>query len=204
MGPGHFSDHGHTGRVIVAVLAGGRGSRLGGAKALTPLGGEPLIARPVAAARAAGLDVVVVAKPDTTLPGLPVLVEPASPTHPLLGLVTALEHHGPIVAVACDQPWVTADWLRTLAEHDGPALAVADEPFPGRYEPTQLPTLRTALADEASLRRTLAQLAPVVLGAPRELAASVNTPEDLAAAERALAGAVDTSAGVRRTEAVRP
>lgn len=190
--------------MIVAVLAGGRGSRLGGAKALTPLDGRPLIARPVAAARAAGLDVVVVAKPDTALPGLPVLVEPANPTHPLLGLVTALEHHGPIVAVACDQPWVTAEWLRALADHDGPALAVADEPFPGRYEPSQLPTLRAALAEEASLRRTLARLAPAVLGAPPELVASVNTPDDLAAAERALAVATGTNAAAAGAAPQRP
>ena len=153
------------------------------------LGGEPLIARPLAAARAAGLEAVVVAKPESVLPGLPVLVEPEAPTHPLVGLVTALEQGGPVIAVACDQPWLTPELLRALADHHGPAIAVADEPFPGRYEPSQLPILRAALAEEASLRRTLAQLAPVVLGAPRELVASLNTPEELAAAERALAAA---------------
>ena len=149
--------------------------------------GEPLIERPLAAARAAGLDAVVVAKADTTLPDLPVLVEPAEPTHPLVGLVTALERGEPVVAVACDQPWVTPELLRALADHDGPAIAVAGEPFPGRYEPSQLPVLRAALAEEASLRRTLTTLAPAVLGVPREVVASVNTPEELAAAERALA-----------------
>ncbi|MDA0182874.1 NTP transferase domain-containing protein [Solirubrobacter phytolaccae] len=168
------------------MLAGGRGRRLGGAKALATFSGEPLIKRPLAAARAAGLDAVVVAKPDTALPDLPVLVEPAEPTHPLVGVVAALEHHGALVAVACDQPWVTPELLRALAEHDGPAIAVADEPFPGRYEPSQLPVLRAALAEEASLRRTLAQLAPAVLGAPAALVRSLNTPEELAAAERAL------------------
>lgn len=175
--------------MIVVVLAGGHGRRLGGAKALATLAGAPLIERPLAAARAAGLDTVVVAKADTLLPGLPVLVEPAEPTHPLVGLVTALEHHGPVVAVACDQPWLTAELLRALADHDGPALAVADEPFPGRYEPSQLPVLRAALAEQASLRRTLARLAPAVLGAPRALVASVNTPEELEAAQARLAEA---------------
>ncbi len=147
------------------------------------LGGEPLIARPLAAARAAGLDAVVVAKPGTELPDVPVWHEPDEPSHPLVGLVTALEH-GPVVAVACDQPWLTPELLRALAEHDGPAIAVANEPFPGRYEPSQLPVLRAALAAEASLRATLEQLAPAVLGVPRELVASVNTREDLEAAER--------------------
>lgn len=146
---------------------------------MASLGGEPLIARPLAAARAAGLDAVIVAKATTALPGLPVLVEPEEPTHPLVGLVTALERHGPIVAVACDQPWVTPELLRALADHDGPAIAVANEPFPGRYEPSQLPALRDALAAEAPLRRTLEQLAPAVLDFAPELVASINTPADL-------------------------
>ncbi len=154
---------------------------------MVELGGRPLIQRPLDAARAAGLDAVVVAKRGTVLPDVATWIEPDEPTHPLLGLVTALEHGGPIVAVACDQPWVTPQLLRALADHDRPAIAVEREPFPGRYEPSQLPTLRAALAEEASLRRTLAQLAPVVLGAPPGLVASVNTPEDLAAAEQELA-----------------
>ena len=50
---------------VVAVLAGGRGRRMGAPKALAELGGAPLIARPLAAAAAAGLDAVVVAKAGT-------------------------------------------------------------------------------------------------------------------------------------------
>lgn len=150
---------------------------------MTPLGGEPLIARPLAAARAAGLDAVVVAKQSTELPDVPVWIEPDEPTHPLVGLVTALERGAPVVAVACDQPWVTPELLRTLADHDGPAIAVANEPFPGRYEPSQLPLLRAGLADEAPLRRTLEQLSPTVLGVDPLLVASINTPDDLQRAE---------------------
>jgi molybdopterin-guanine dinucleotide biosynthesis protein A len=174
--------------VIVAVLAGGRGRRMGAPKAVVELGGAPLLARPLAAARTAGLDAVVVAKPTTPLPELdvPVWREPETPVHPLCGLVAALAH-GPVVAVACDQPWITPALLRALADHDGPALAVAGEPFPGRYEPAQLPVLRDALARQASLRATLARLEPEVLGAGPELVASLNTREELAAAEARLA-----------------
>ena len=157
---------------------------MGGEKALFPFAGEPLIARPLAAARASGLPVAVVAKPSTALPQLdvPVWLEPDTPSHPLLGVVTALAH-GPIVAVACDQPFVTAELLRALAEHDGPAIAVEREPFPGLYEPSQLAVLRQALDEAASLRATLTRLAPAVLGVPPALVASVNTPEEAAAAE---------------------
>lgn len=161
---------------------------MGGAKAMAPFRGEPLVMAPLRAARAAGLDAVVVAKPDTELPDVPVWHEAASVSHPLAGVIAALEH-GPAVIVACDQPYVTPELLRALADHDGPAIAAFDEPFPGRYEPSQLPVLREALAAEASLRATLRRLAPAVLGVPRELCASVNTPDGLAAAERGAGGA---------------
>ena len=177
-------------KLVVAVLAGGRGTRLGGAKAMVELDGAPLIERPLAAARAAGLEAFVVAKRGTALPDVPTWYEPDEPTHPLLGLITALEH-GPVIAVACDQPWLTPELLRALADHAGPAIAVEREPFPGRYEPLQLAVLRDALEQEASLRATLGRLQPAVLGWARELVASVNTREDLAAARGMAAADAD-------------
>jgi molybdenum cofactor guanylyltransferase len=177
---------------LVAVLAGGRGRRLGGAKPLAELAGAPLIARPLAAAAAAGLPAVVVTKPATALPalGVPVWEEPAEPVHPLLGIVTALERAGgPVVAVGCDMPFVTAELLGRLAA--GPEGAVRAggrlAPLPARYEVAWLPALREALAAEAPLRATLEALAPAAFeleGPPRVLD-SVNSPEELAAAERA-------------------
>jgi molybdenum cofactor guanylyltransferase len=177
---------------LVAVLAGGRGRRMGGPKALADLAGEPLIARPLAAAAAAGLDAVVVAKPDTALPELavPVWEEPATPVHPLLGIVTALERAGrPVVVVACDMPFVTATLLQRLA--DGPEAAVRVggrlAPFPARYEPAALPELRAALAAGAAVRATLERLAPGTFDEAGEVVASVNTPAELEAAARGLA-----------------
>ena len=151
---------------------------------MVELDGAPLIERPLAADRAAGLEAVVVAKRGTVLPDLPTWHEPDEPSHPLLGLVTALEH-GPVIAVACDQPWLTPELLLALAGHEGPAIAVEREPFPGRYEPLQLPVLRDALEREESLRATLGRLQPAVLGWSREEVASVNTREDLEAARAA-------------------
>ena len=45
--------------IIGAVLAGGRGRRIGRDKAMVELDGRPLISYPVGALRSAGLDVVL-------------------------------------------------------------------------------------------------------------------------------------------------
>ena len=50
---------------LVAVLAGGRGERIGGAKPTRALAGRALIDYPLSAAREARLETVVVAKRDT-------------------------------------------------------------------------------------------------------------------------------------------
>ena len=172
---------------LVAVLAGGRSRRMGGSKAVVALGGRALIEWPIAAAREAGLEAVVVAKAATELPRLelPVWVEPDEPSHPLTGLVFALERAArPVVAVAVDMPFVGAELLARLAAARGAATARADHPFPGRYEPSALPVLRAALEREAPVREALAALAPAELGAPHEALRGVNTPEELAAAAR--------------------
>jgi molybdopterin-guanine dinucleotide biosynthesis protein A len=176
---------------LVAVLAGGRGSRLGGAKPGVPLAGRPLIAWPLAAAAAAGLEAVVVAKQASPLPALdvPVWLEADTPTHPLLGVVTALERAGgrDVLVLGCDMPFVTADALRVLAAAEAPA-AVPGEPLFARYGRGQLPAMRDALAREAPLRATLAALAPRAVDVPAAVARNVNDAEALSAAEAELAG----------------
>ncbi len=163
--------------MIAAILAGGRSRRMGTDKALVDFGGEPLIARPIAAARAAGLEPVAVAK--ATLPlDVPTWIDEFETSHPLSGLVTALRR-GPVVAIACDQPFVTPALLAELAAQDGFAIT-RGEPFPGRYEPSDV--LVQALRDEASMRATLAKLSPLEIDVDPRLVTSVNTAAELAAA----------------------
>lgn len=180
-----------------AVLAGGRGSRLGGAKATAELAGKPLVAYPLAALADADLDPFVVAKPDTELTALPVevVLEPEEPVHPLAGIVAALRHAGrPVVVVGCDFPFVPSALLLYIAGTPEPLVVPAPggtaQPLVARWSPALLPDLEAALAREEPLRRTVAALAPRLLddaeltpfGDPARGFFNVNTPTDLRAA----------------------
>jgi molybdopterin-guanine dinucleotide biosynthesis protein A len=193
---------------IVAVLAGGRGERIGGAKPTRELAGRPLIDYPLAAARAAGLRAIVVAKRDTELPGglaETLVLEPEEPRHPLCGALAALEHAAQgspevaVVLVGCDMPFLTGALLTWLAAALEPAILLeADgrpQPLPARCSAAHAPLLRAGLAALAPLRETFGSLAPAIVeqralahfGDPRRLCFSVNSAEDLAVAERWLA-----------------
>ena len=197
------------------VLAGGRGSRLGGAKPTAELAGRPLISYPLGALAGAGLGAFVVAKPGSDLRGRPLLpmarqrttafeavevvVEPEEPTHPLAGIVAALRHAAaPLVVIGCDFPFVPPALLRALADAPEPLVVPAPggelQPLVARWTPALLPALEAALDREEPLRRTVAALSPRLLddaefapfGDPARVFFNVNTPTDLRAAEGAV------------------
>lgn len=188
------------------VLAGGRGRRLGGAKADAVVAGLPLVDRPIGALRAAGLDVVVVAKAGTRLPalGVPVILEPDVPVHPLTGIVAALEYAGrDVVICAGDMPFVPVALLARLAAAESPELVVAGsrggpEPLLGRYCASLLAELRDALSRECGLRDLVRSLGPrarvltvgemAAFGEPDLAVRDIDTPDDLAQAARLLGG----------------
>ncbi len=178
-----------------AVLAGGRGSRLGGAKPSAELAGRPLIAYPLRALADAELAPFAVAKPDADLTGVELVVEPAEPVHPLTGIVAALRHAGrPLVVLGCDFPFVPPALLRFLAAAPEPLVVPAPggeaQPLVARFSPALLPDLEAVLAREEPLRRTVAALRPRLLataelapfGDPARVFFNVNTPADLRAA----------------------
>jgi molybdopterin-guanine dinucleotide biosynthesis protein A len=186
------------GPAVGAVLAGGRGSRLGGAKAVVELAGHPLIHYPLASLEAAGLEPVVVAKPGSELPPLSVQVihEPEQPLHPLCGIVAALRHTGerPLVVVACDMPFAGPSFLAWLASAPEPLVAPSvggeTQPLLARYDHCLLPALEAALSGGEPLRRTIESLRPRLVGEedlarfgdPERLCFNVNTPGDVEAA----------------------
>ncbi len=176
------------------VLAGGAATRMGGAKMTATLAGRPLVAWPLAAMSEVLEDVVVVAKGDTPLPRLaaPLWIEPDEPRHPLAGVVHALrwaEGRG-VVVCAGDLPLVTPADLRALIEAGGPAAVARGgdrvQPLLARYEATALAPLAAALPDAPATAAARA-LDPTEVDMPAASLLNVNTEEDLAAAERALA-----------------
>jgi molybdopterin-guanine dinucleotide biosynthesis protein A len=194
---------GGEGRVVGAVLAGGASRRMGEPKATIELAGRPLIAYPLAAVDEAGLDPIVVAKPSSPLPDLDcqVIREPVEPLHPLAGILAALGGSGgrPVVAVACDMPFVTAELLAWMGALDA-AAAICEvgehKPLLGRFEPRIAAELEPALARGDAVRDAVAALDLHVIdeeelrrfGDPERLCFNVNEPADLSAAERLLAG----------------
>ena len=189
-----------------AVLAGGASRRMGTPKATLELGGRPLLEYPLAAVQGAGLKAAVVAKRRTTLPSLAVQRwdEPAEPTHPLTGIVAALTaaRGRPVLAVACDMPFVTAELLAAVAARGGQGDLVLPEaagrlhPLLARWDPGLLPALRDALAREAPLQELAEELGATRIaeaelrrfGDPARLLFNVNDRGDLERAGELLRG----------------
>jgi molybdopterin-guanine dinucleotide biosynthesis protein A len=185
--------------VIGAVLAGGAGTRFKQAsKPGALLAGRPLVSYPVEALVAVCERVALVCKRGTSLPaveGAERWDEPDEPRHPLTGIVHALEVAGePVMVCAADMPFVTVDACRSLLTAPQKSVAVVAaaegvlQPTFGIYAPAALDVLRAAPAD-APLTRTVESLDPTRVALPARVVRSVNTPEELAEAERVLAAA---------------
>lgn len=194
------------------ILAGGGASRYGGRpKGLERVGGERIIDR-VARALAGATDtlLLVANAPDAPgwLPGVRVGGDIRPGEGALGGLHAALAHAGTdIVLVAWDMPFVPATLLRELRdrgeregvdallpESDGSRRGV--EPLCAWYSARCLPAVEAALdagdrrvvafhSQVATRRLTLEEVC--AFGDPELLFGNVNTPEDLARAERQVA-----------------
>lgn len=178
---------------VGAILAGGRGLRIGGEKAIVELQGKPLICYPVEAVQQVLSRVAIMAKTGTRLPrltGVAVWIEPESPRHPLTGITQALALAGgrPVLICAGDLPFVTPELIRRLVKADAgraPAVvACAQErmqPLLGCYQPRALDLLaEAARAGTGRVMDAVAALEPVLLEVddPDELF-DVDSPDDL-------------------------
>ena len=192
--------------VIGAVLAGGRGRRIGGDKASLTLNGRSLASYPAAVLESAGLEVVLALRegqaPPEGLENTPAvydLVHNAGPMGGLQALLRWLPVEWALV-VSCDQPFVRVDLLHGLLAHlEGDADAVVArttdriQPLPGLFRKTCLPFVEEALAKgEMGLRDLLHRIRLYELedeeidrlDPERSSFININTPEDLANARR--------------------
>ncbi len=206
-----------TNEVIGAVLAGGRGRRLGGDKLSLEIGGQTLVRRAVDALRLAGLEVALVLRAEQPEPltahTIAVVRDEVENAGPLGGL-QALLRWLPVewaLVLPCDQPFLMPELLGELLAQprEGVDAVVghpADlmEPLPGLYRREGIHAIEQALArGERSLRELLSSLR--VRTAPAEALRrwdpqllsylNVNSPADLARAR-----AIVAPAGIERGE----
>ena len=195
-----------SGRLAAVILAGGRGTRLGGViKANLKVGGVRLFDRVLAAlSDVSGPMLVAHGGVEPTLLNLPGTVVPiADPPGwsggPLAGIAAAVQwcraQPSPpelLVSVAVDTPFFPADFVPlALARMTGGSAAVVSS-YAGQPYPTnalwRIESLGALLADPtagvAGINGLLAQLSPIAFEWPESPAgdpfASVNTPVDLA------------------------
>lgn len=188
--------------VDAILLAGGRGTRVGGAiKPLFEVNGSTLLASAVGAVRAGGAERVVVAAP-VLAEGLDVRWVREDPPFggPVAAIVAALEETDAdeVYVVACDLPTVDA------------AVALLSDPLPtdtdgvclddgrrqwliGRYRTAALRVAASTLPDhgrDASMRALLGRLTVVPVAVDPGLTHDVDTWDDL---RRARGGAMTES-----------
>lgn len=191
---------------VGVVLAGGRGRRLGGDKAIVELEGRALLHYPIEALHEVCDDVVVVAKRDTLLPTLSGIadlwIEPDTPRHPLVGVAHALglAVGRPVLVVAVDLPLVDAATLRAIidaapAPEDAETVAAPRaygrlQPLCALYTPGALQAGLNRFEESARTIEVVESLGVRVVDGLDETAFfNVNAPEDLLRASVLVRGA---------------
>ena len=184
--------------VIGVVLAGGSGSRIGGAKATAQLDGQALISYPLKAALGALGSVAVVAKDGVELPQLDqrveLWIEPDEPRHPVVGVIEALRRAEgrAVLIIACDLPLLTSEVVALIAGADaeGSVAVLASaagrpQPLLARYEPAALALLEKFDTDSSMTEQVMA-LMPTLVEVPAEASFNVNDLEQLKEVSRRL------------------
>lgn len=191
-----------------AILAGGNATRYGGRpKGLEHVGGHRIVDRALGALRSVVDDVILVANDPAAglwLPGVRVGGDLLSNAGSVAGIHAALVHAGgPVLVVAWDMPFVNVALLRALrdlAESSNADVAVPEsgskrgvEPMCAYYGPSCRGPIEAAVArgdrrivgffDDVKVAR-LDHGEVARFGDPERMFMNVNTPEDLARAER--------------------
>jgi len=141
--------------VTVAIMAGGKSSRMGRDKAFVPFQGRPMIE--AALEKVAGLGQETILITNNPAPfrylGLPMFADVMPDCGPLGGIYTAVHHaaHPHILVVACDMPWLNRSLLayllslRQQADIIVPRWTQFPEPLHAIYNKACLPPIRSHL-----------------------------------------------------------
>ena len=151
------------------ILAGGKSSRMGCDKALLPFGNQTLIAHIAQILRPIFPEILVVTSniQIARAADLPSVADRFPGRGPLAGIHAALLHfEAPIFVVACDMPFLNADFIRLLIrEFDGAARVPLSqggfEPLHAVYAPACLPPFERHLRGAEKLpplRRVLEEV----------------------------------------------
>ena len=192
--------------VTLAILAGGRGERMGRAKGELRVGDKPILTYLLERMRWAGPTMVVTAPGRERPPGVEgfdrEVVDPVEGMGPVRGVVTALENCATelLVVTSVDMPGVGREQVEWLVERIGEAPDAAGvmirrgetiEPMPGVFRCSRA---RRPCYEELQGRRSLRALADreefVVLPSPAEWGEQVwtnlNEPGDLVAFDKSI------------------
>lgn len=185
--------------VVVAILAGGKSSRMGADKAGLIRGGETLLARTVRLAKSvSSLPVLIIGRsePDGwTYPSARFVPDESPGVGPAGGLMTSLQHarNSSVLALSCDMPALTEAALAWLLEQPRAEFGVVVrngnrlEPLFAIYSSRCQPLLQTNLdAGKRSLHGLIDAGGEgfAFADVPPEMSpalANVNTPEQWAA-----------------------
>ena len=201
--PGPMTER-HTGgglrRPVIVIAAGGSGSRMGGDKAGRVLAGQRLIDHAIAWGRRHGEGVAIAgasgAAPDSS--GLPLLTDRYADAGPIAALHSAMGHaanidHSHVALIACDTPFLPETLIDRLVAAIGPAGAALPRrdgrvhTLAGLWRVDPIGLERWIAAGGRS-PMGYAEAAGLVLvdwaADGEDPFANLNTPEDLAAAER--------------------
>jgi len=160
-------------RCAAWVLAGGNSSRMGSPKALLEIDGLPLVARAVRLLSPLCSSVTIVGAPDRYRHlGFAVIADEQPDIGPLGGILTSLSSTAADwnLVVACDLPYLTAEWLRYLAARAArsKARAVLPESEAGAEPLCAVYHREAAATIRASILRNVLKVTSALEGLPVE------------------------------------
>lgn len=193
-------------KMLIVILAGGEGSRMGGGKPLRLLRSETLISRAIRRAFGWSGEVRLALREAGQAGAVPVpiLLDDPGIWGPLAGLSSGLKAARElgfthVLTLPCDMPFLPADMAERLSAAAGEEVAIAGSG--GQLHPVcglwPVSALDHVAAYVASGRRSLKGLAAIVgmtvVDWPERDFVNVNDPGELEAAERRLASEVENA-----------